>query len=910
LVAESFAEQVPQDDDWPLIHDLRNKHREVFQVIYTQAMLIEWHHFWQRYLIPILKNEHDVKGLTAHVHRVSQWKNEDASGALQFWMEVLSLDWFDGKEIASQLGHYLSEVDTEKLVDVVPLLDWLLSIPRQKHSSVGRTVARCVSAGVVDDILLWRYVAGDIGDDDAVKYKFDDKLYCQPHEFGNSSNNFFSKRIKESRTLLDMALCSIEQWSLTRASRYGKKREGYRTEFLDECSYKKTRSKHDHQHISSENILLDAIEAAILNHAQEHSTWWQSNCERLCVNDEGALRYFTILACINTPQTNISLVKRLLCDKELLESDLSYELGTLVQAAFVYLDKLSQDAVMERILKVLYESIGAEKHPKWVLRKRSELIVCIPCYLRSSETQAMLDDYQKEEGILVHQLHIRSMAGVISAPFSFEKFLNSSDEAVLRLLTHYSGYVRKHDGFDFLVGGEREVGGELREAASRQPARFLRLLSTHWVDIPERNCNDIMDGTSNYLNHRHGNLQVNGEWAPTDEPDALSLAMDILDELERHSNHWHHNKTSSDALQACAHVIQDRRNAARLVFLALGFSDFQEEFYIKEESSDLINTAINLTVGHVAEALMILAERLQEKKVTFPKLLSPALCGFAGHEHPAIRALIIQRLPYFQSQNPELGWDLFERAMQDSTGLWQSAERCLYYAYHNRFEKVGPLLDRIHSEGSSEDMETWGLISALAALSNRIDFDIWLESCKTMDVAEVWKGAARVWTNLENIKQHRSQCLTGIGAGLNQNCVHAEIIAKEIYNLFNDIEPNISIPIELIRSFFAAYGSNKENEHDHVFGFSKWLNVIAQCDPEEAIAATEIYLAYIKHNGTHMYDYDNNLTQLMTRLFAEAEEREESDQGEMLQRVVSIQDTLLSLGLDSIHDWLKAAERP
>ena len=47
----------------------------------------------------------------------------------------------------------------------------------------------------------------------------------------------------------------------------------------------------------------------------------------------------------------------------------------------------------------------------------------------------------------------------------------------------------------------------------------------------------------------------------------------------------------------------------------------------------------------------------------------------------------------------------------------------------------------------------------------------------------------------------------------------------------------------------------------------------------------------------------------MTRLFAEAEEREESDNGAMLQRVVAVQDTLLSLGVSAINDWLKAAER-
>ena len=60
----------------------------------------------------------------------------------------------------------------------------------------------------------------------------------------------------------------------------------------------------------------------------------------------------------------------------------------------------------------------------------------------------------------------------------------------------------------------------------------------------------------------------------------------------------------------------------------------------------------------------------------------------------------------------------------------------------------------------------------------------------------------------------------------------------------------------------------------------------------------------------YLYDSDNNLTQLLTRLFDEAEEREESDDGAMLQRVVSVQDTLLFLGIDGVNDWLKAAERP
>jgi len=72
----------------------------------------------------------------------------------------------------------------------------------------------------------------------------------------------------------------------------------------------------------------------------------------------------------------------------------------------------------------------------------------------------------------------------------------------------------------------------------------------------------------------------------------------------------------------------------------------------------------------------------------------------------------------------------------------------------------------------------------------------------------------------------------------------------------------------------------------------------------------EIYLNYVAKLGLDLYDYHNNYTQLITRLFAEAEECEEIDSGKMLQRVVSLQDSLLARGVNNIDDWLKEAERP
>lgn len=908
LVAESFAQQIPQDDDWPLIRDLREKHREVFQVIYTQASLVEWHLFWFSHLVPALKEMREAEGMMAHVHRVAQWKNEDAAGVLAFWIETLGLDWLDGNRIAEQLVFSISDFKAENLPLVAPLLERLLSMPKPEHSFLGHIVARCIAAGAVDDRMLWRYIAGDITEDEVIKFHFDNKLHCQPHEFGDKNENFLKQRMVQSTTLLDLALKAIEEWSQIQSARYGETGIGYRHGYLDNTSYDDVHSQHDHRRVSGERILFNAVESAIIDHAQKHSEWWQKNRVRLCLNYEGALCYFAVLAFTDSPQPNIDLIGRLLCDRNLLEFELSYELGILIQAAFIYLDRHTQNAVMATLQTVWEEPVTDENTRLWILKKRAEYISAIPCHLRSAEAQAILGAYEKKCGVFIRQPSIRSRGGTVTAPFSYEVFLNASDGGVIRLLAHYAGYNR--DLFDdFLVGGEREVGWQLREVSSRHPSRFLRLLVAYWGNISASFRDDIMGGIATYLAHRYGNLQTNGTWVPIEEPDAPALANQILDELERHPAHWQLNRAAAKALEACSHVIQDSQNAARLVFLAIGFGGHRAESNIRGDSVDLITTGINMTSGNVAEALMILVNNLQERGTALPELLPPTLRRFASNEHPAIRALILRRLPYLQSKNSELGWELFDRAMQDAEGLWQSAERCLYYAYHDHFEKVAPLLTRICREGSKKEMETWGRISALSALTGHIDIAALLGELKTLDATEAWQGAASVWTHPENIKQHREQCLAGIQAGLNADRPHAAAVARHVDNIFRDNSPPISIPIELIQLCFSVFNNDSENKHHHLFGFDEWLNAISQRDPELALAATEIYIAYVRRAKPYFYDHGNRLVQLMTRLFAEAEEREEADHGMMLTRVVQVQDLLLSLGVNSINDWLKAAER-
>ena len=595
LIAESFAQQRPQDDDWSLIRDLRNNHREIFQVIYTQASLIEWHHFWLTHLVPVLKEMQDSEGMTAHLYRMKQWKHEDAAGVLALWTEALEIDWLDHRRIADRLSSSLSEFKTENLTLVVPLLERLISMPIPEHSFLGRAIACCVAAGAVDDSLLWRYITVDISEGDVGTVDIGYKLRCQPHEFGSQNENFLNQRMVQSTALLDLALEAIEQWSQIESNRYGAYYEGS----LWNTSYRNVHSQTDIQSVDGEKILFNAVERAILHHAQRDTDWWQDNRERLCFSHERALSYFAILAFTHSPQLNIDLIGRLLCHRILLELELSYELGILVQSAFIYLSNQTQNEVIATI-QAIGDEVATEKELRcWILQRQAEYVSAIPCHFRSPENQAILDAYEKKYGTLIREPSIKISGGLVTAPFSFEVFLNASDDGVIHLLRHYSGYNRTFD--NFFVGGNREVGLQLREASSRHPSRFLGLLVAHWSIISASFRDNIMEGITNHLAYRHGNLRPNdapdNKWTPIEEPDISALANQILEELERHPNHWWLNRCAAEALKACAHVIQDEQNAARLVFWTIGFGNLREESTVQGGPNSLFAAGINMMTG-------------------------------------------------------------------------------------------------------------------------------------------------------------------------------------------------------------------------------------------------------------------------------------------------------------------------
>jgi len=905
LVAESFADRVPQDDDWSLLRVLRRDCNDVFQVIYLQGKAVEWGEFWFKNLVPVLREERDQEALMMHMHRSSAWVNETPSLVLPFWTELLEADWMDKELVASRLGYLLSDVAPAHAALTGKLVEILIRMPVQEHSHLGRSIVRCIDAGVVSDQVLWRFVAGGVTDDDVRDlHNVGSKLKLQDYEFGDRCKGYIAERLKTSVELLSLAIESIETWSRFRIDALGEW-AAESSGFLRSTSYKSVRSKRDFQHAESDVLLMSAIESAVIKHASLDSEWWRCNRERLCFSHEGALRYFGMLSCKESPGCNVDLAVRLFCDQPLEDSEFLYELGLLARVAFVHFDHGQQDSVMAAVLAIADCVDPDEREIYWRRNAQARLLACIPCHLRPIEAQLLLEEVIQKEGAFVDAPPIESWGGMVSAPFPYSVFLETSDCGVLRLLRHYTGYER---GFvEHLVGGEGEVASMLREAASRNPDRFIGIMLESWGEISSVFRDAIMSGVGNCLAHLHGSLRSETSWAPIAAVDGASLAKKIIYALRHHAEYWAQNRAASNALNACAHVIVDVDEILRLVNLSEKFLEMQEEASISGDGVGHLDVGINMARGHIAEALVVLATNLLESGTLIPGELLGLLRSFADEKSPAIAAVIIRRLPYLQSLESGLGWDLFDRCMGGgSSGLWDVAEPCLYYAYYNDFARVSKWLKRIRQEGVGKDFETWGRISALAALPDHGRTSELLRDLSAIDEEAAWHGASIVWSNAGNFSRYRSQCIAGLEYGLSSDS-HGNAVAQRMSQLFHG--DAASVPSDLVRHYFGTReASGKANAH--IYGLDEWLNSTAQRDPAEALTIFELYLGFVRDKGGHIYDHDGKFTQLLTRLFAEAEEWEEADGGVMLRRVVSVQDELLSRGVSGVSEWLAAAERP
>lgn len=627
LVAESFSEMVPHDDDWVLLRDLWANRRDVFQVIYASAVRIEWHYFWLRNLVPMLVSARDVEGVVMHVHRVSLWCKQDPENIIQFWDSALDLEWVEKSRVAQRLGIYLSDFNEEHAALMGALLVRLIDLPAQDIQFLGRALSRCVNSGGIDDVILWRYVTNEVCEANIASTYSLGKLKCGDRHFGKDHDQqFLSHRMKCSPTLLDLVVGSIEHWSELLRARYSEPSKRFWDGFLHQTSYEKVREVNEFHHVDEQNMLFDAVEAAIVHCSINNTDWWNDEKKRLCLNAEGSLRYFGIRACIAAPLNNIEIIGHLLKEKELLESTLSYELCLLLNQAYVFIDLESQDQIQNEILNLYAEERAKGSFEPWMRQRQIGYLAAIPSYLRSPEALLALGDNGRLVWSHTTSPRIVSRGGFVRAPFSFDVFLQSGDLSVLRLLLHYFGYSRSRSHFDdFLIGGEEEVGRQLCEAASRAPLRFLSFLSRNYWSIPEEFRRQIMSGVGYYFAYQYGALQNSNGWAPVENPDGFVLMQGVLEELRMHSVFWTYSRPAAEAIQGCAYLVRTLEDAEQITFLAIAYVNFVEESPILGETKDWFGNGINMQKGCIVIALMEMALALESAGLQWPEMLRSAL---------------------------------------------------------------------------------------------------------------------------------------------------------------------------------------------------------------------------------------------------------------------------------------------
>lgn len=912
LLVETFADLPPQDDDWPFVNALR-RHSSLFDALFGRANTPAWKAFWLCNLAPLAFAERLGPQLLMLTQKIGDSLPGNTGPVLEFWTQILQQDWLDRDRAALTIGFAVAEQLRAPHAQVAPLMRLLLNYGREEYDALGSALMRAVEVGAIEDDLLWEYMTSAVDEDALNRYTFDKKLRCDPHVFGEEDR--LAKRMVASDRLLDLAIDTLAKWIQVMERRY--QPEGpWHTNFLNYTSWEFAHTNYDMHHVSSVHVLFRAIEKGVMARADSNVVWWQVNADRLAASRDAAQRYWCVTAITRKPAANLRIAADLASQERMLTYSLSHEVGDMINATFLLMTEAQQEAIFTAIQAILLRHEQRQRDYDRI--HRAQIIQAIPAGARSPALQAELDDVQRRHGNVYRMPGIHGTGGGVAAPFDSHRFLEASDDAVLGLLAHYDDDDDKLRMWGEMIGGPFEVGQQLHEACSRAPSRFLALLADRFHAIPKRFRPQLLDGAQRWTQLSTGDVQKPNGWASLEKVESADIAIRMLDELERHPAEWSGTREAANALRAAAPVLP-LAQLPRLAFQLFGFLSAPPPTSIR----DLITTGINSTCGNAAEAAIIAAVECIEAGQPIPDTLRSVLEQFAGHAHPAVRAVILRRLPYFTSRNIDLGWAMFESCIADEhPALLALAEQCLYHAYAKDFARVEPILARMRTaavatedpkgptdrDGDRSVFESWARISALASLSGHIAPQNLVDQLLHFAAGSAWHGALTVWSANAHLQQHHEVCFEGLRLALKtpEASLHA---AHAMDSVFRNAAGTV-VPADVIALKFQTFRKSDRSSHFyHAHQYAVWLDAIAATRPDDALAALEMLIAFVTETKLTLHD-NGPISRVLTTLFRDAEEREAADKGAMLKRMVSAQDALLSSGMYGLDDWLRAAERP
>lgn len=910
LLAVSLAEITPQPDDWPLLHFLFVNDVALFTAFFEKAHPEIWFNFFQEHFLPEWQSKPDWLWLQRYTEWLRRWPQTDPALLIQLWTFLLSEASSNKESIAINISFAMDNFENWNqpgLQDVFTLLTQYIN-PEQ-HQFIGKPLSQWIDATNSHDDILWSFIISNV--DIEKLHSFNIKLNCDEYIF--YEKEFLTNRIKKSEDLLNMALSSLDEWSKKMGRVLA---DGFtRHNFLLQTSHGHRRMQLEPRHFNGLNILLNAIELACTAHAEQNSNWWKTRAQYLWDNAECTLRYMALCGLARNPQSNLPLVERILL--HITDRSTNYffehELACLLGAASPFLDTEVSQKIQNEILSLHEDRMQLEDtQDVFVWRTRRDYLIEIPAPYRTPESAAAIVKAQKICGLPRRAPYIRARGGRVHPPFSYEKLIELSPPSLLKLLQYYGSENIENDWADVeddhIIGGTSSVVHVLSDATSIDPHHFYQWSLTYWQEITPQFQAALLQGIADHARYRFGNLRKDN-WVPQSTPTEETLFTSLLQLVNKIAWAESNSYSLKSALNACSWLVRTPTDLENLYPLLLWCCQSKDP-EMEDNCNDLHGKGLNSIRGEAATAAFIIASHwLERNQGNLPEPLLSILYQLAEDPHPAVRGMVLQRLPTILHYSPELGWQLFHKAVsRGPSEIWEFAYYCLYYNYHKNFTIVKKYLARMKNTAMPGAAKQWGKIQTLAYLSDEIDKNTLIEGLIKINIEDAWKGSVAILVHNTNTPEIENKCLEGLERILEHAPKNKDILST-LRSIFYENGNRFCFPaVSFVEQLFSYSSKTPEPDHLGFYNFPKWILALSVHDCDSAIHAAELYFM---HCNAHITTEDNEaLIKLLTVLFREAEEREEMDNGNMLRQVLELQDTMLRKGISAMDDWFNEAERP
>lgn len=888
LVIETLAESTPRDSDAMVLIRISRSQPLIFNRFLDAANGDEWFELLERLWFPRMNVDVDRDVLIRFFSYASKFKASYPMRLLAIWHQAIDEEWMHYRQLLWSVGHSIEDFGHWNEPEFYRLLKRLLDMADDDRDSLGNVISQYVECTNSGDALLWEYITKGSKSPEEVLRGREIQLNCDRHTF--IDEEFLTRRLQNSDELLQLALSYLERFGEEGLEKYG-------VDLLYDTSWARRHSGRGmHSHDSFLELMSSVEKVLKVRVGAGGDALWHDFQERVSTSPELGLRYLLLEGFRINVSDNIAGISRQLTDPDLLkQGSFRYEISELVSCSFPYLTNEIQDQYQ----RVVIDMHSDDGEAYWIYEKKYELLVCIPSIYRNEETNQFIEMHIPWFGALRADPDKSSTGGYVSSPVSSDTMREFSNEWMIKVLRHYDGYYAFADQVGSrLLGDMDSITQSLRTAASLEPMRFLPLIELIQREgLSSKYIVSILEGISDHLNSRFGNSSYQS-WREIEPlPDGYELALTLLGLIEKYGGFDKRGYCLTHAVQACSFILETDNEIDRLCFQLWVLSTSSSPEEDKDVSSmGLMGTAINSVRGIAAESVLVLSNRLIDQERNLPKELIDLLVRYSKDVAMPVRAGFVRRFPYFHSRVPDLGWELLDNLFNGSDSLlWKELEQSLYYQYSQSFEKVDPYLNRYLTSDSEGCHEAWGRLAALSYFAGHLTEDELFEKAASACTKSCWVGIGQVFShNLVSTKQ-KGKCIKGLSR-LFDNSDVAEIYTNLDLEMSKRDLSKV-VPISLAAKFVRHCPVNSYRDFD---GLLVWASIHVMYDFLGVLEIFEVLLDRLSQadEPVHLYRSDDLVVALKVML----QEADMSDDIELIDRILSLQDKFMGFGVDGIQE--------